>query len=163
MAGESYIYGGFGGGGGGGAGGDLFKGIAGPAAAGSAFGPWGTAIGAGVGLVGGLASFFGKQAQSDAMRAQMEEQLRRQKLEDERRLGMATAAGMSSGIEGDSGSLQGYLAAMKAEMERQRAWTRSAGLTNAGNVGKAAGWGLLTDIGSTFNSYAKDNNYWRGG
>ena len=42
------------------------------ASAGSVVGPWGTAIGAGVGFLGGLASdYFGSQAQQAQLQAQL--------------------------------------------------------------------------------------------
>lgn len=143
--------------------GDILGGTASSAAAGSTFGPWGTAIGAGLGLASGIFKFMGSQAQADAMRAQRAEELRRKKLADAALLGEATAAGASSGVEFDSSSLQGYLGAMKAEMQRQQDWMARAGDTNAGNVSLAGTFGLLSDVGGTLSSYAKANNYWRGG
>lgn len=142
--------------------GDILSGTASGAATGSLFGPWGTAIGAGVGLLGGISKYLGSQAQADAMRAQKEEELRRKKLQDAQVLGQATAAGAASGIEFDSTSLQGYLGEMKAEMVRQQEWQRRAASTNAGNVSAAGAFGLVGDLGSTISSFAKDNNYWRG-
>lgn len=143
--------------------GDIFAGVGAGAAAGSVIPGWGTAIGAGLGLASGVFSYLGKQAQADAMRAQKEEELRRQKLKNEQVLGEATAAGAASGIEFDSASLQGYLGNMKAEMARQLEWSRRSGSTNAGNVDAASTFGLLTDIGGTFSNLAKDNRYWRRG
>jgi hypothetical protein len=143
---------------------DIFAGMGSGAAAGSVFGPWGTAVGAGVGLVGGLSKYFGGQATADAMRRQAAEELRRKKLQDAQVFGQATAAGAASGIDfQESTGLQSYLTEMQTEMRRQQEYMRRAGATNAGNVSSAAGFGLFTDLGSTLSSYAKDNNYWRGG
>jgi hypothetical protein len=142
--------------------GDIFSGAVAGGAAGSAIPGIGTAIGAGVGLLGGIFSYLGKQNQADAMRRQQAEELRRKKLQDAQVLGQATAAGAASGVEFDSSSLQGYLGTMKSEMGRQLAWQAAAGSDNASNVDTASMFGLITDLGSTLNGYAKDNRYWRG-
>lgn len=139
----------------------IFESTAQGAAAGSVVPGWGTAIGAGMGLLSGVFSYFGKEAQADAMRAQAEERARRQKLQDEQVLGKATAGAAASGVEFESGSLQTYLTEMQAEMQRQREWARAAASENAGNVDAAAGFGLATDVGGTLFGYAKDNNFWR--
>jgi hypothetical protein len=124
---------------------------------------WGTAIGAGVGALAGVFSYLGKQGQADAMARQAAEELRRKKLQDEQVFGQATAGAAASGADFESSSLQGYLGEMKAEMLRQQEWQRRAGATNAGNVSTAGTFGLVSDLGSTLSSFAKDNNYWRGG
>jgi hypothetical protein len=142
---------------------DIFAGVGSGAAAGSVFGPWGTAVGAGVGLVGGLSRYFGGNAQADAMRRQAAEELRRKKLQDAQVFGQTTAAGAASGIDfQESTGLQSYLTSMQAEMRRQQEFMRRSAATNASNVQTAAGFGLLTDLGGTLSNYAKDNAYWRG-
>lgn len=143
--------------------GDIFAGMLKGGAAGSVVPGWGTAIGAGVGLLGGVFSYLGKQSQAQAMRAQAEEELRRRKMADAQTLGQATAAGAASGIEFESGSLQNYLGSMRAEMQRQQEWQRRAGAANASNVSTAATLGLVTDFAGTLDSYARSNNYWRAG
>ena len=142
--------------------GDIFQGIGSGAAAGSTFGPWGTAIGAGVGLAGGIFSWLGKRKQADALEAENREALRRRILQDQQVLGQATAAGAASGIEFDSTGLQTYLTSMRDEMKRQQEWQRRAGATNVSNMQYGANVGLFTDLGQTFSLFAKQNNYWKG-
>jgi hypothetical protein len=141
--------------------GDIGSGAATGAAAGSIIPGWGTVIGAGIGAVGGLFSFLGKQNQASAERARLEEELRRKKAQDAQLLGQATASGAASGVEFDSSSLQGYLGEMKAEMARQLEWQRKAGETNIDNGSTASGIGLFTDLAGTMNNLAKQNNYWK--
>jgi hypothetical protein len=146
---------------------DLFVSAGGGAASGAAAGTavmpgWGTAIGAGLGALGGIFSWMGSQDQAAKMRAQAEEELRRKKAADEQRLGVATAAGMASGVEADSPSLQAYLSSMQAEMKRQQDWMRKAGAANAGAVSTAGDIGLFTNLGGTLFNYAKQNNWWKG-
>jgi hypothetical protein len=145
---------------------DLFASVATNAArdagAGSTLGPWGTAIGAGLGALGGLFSWFGSQDQAARMRAQAAEELRRKKLADEQRLGAATAAAAASGVEFESPSMQIYLRAMKEEMARQQEYQRSAGAANAGAVGAAGDIGLFTNFGSTLFNLGRANSWWLG-
>ncbi len=146
---------------------DIFGPVGGGAASGAAAGSalmpgWGTAVGAGLGALGGLFSWFGSQDQAARMRAQAAEELRRKKLADEQRLGAATAAAAASGVEFESPSMQIYLRAMKEEMARQQEYQRSAGAANAGAVGTAGDIGLFTNFGSTLFNYAKQNNWWMG-
>lgn len=140
---------------------DILGSAAAGAAAGSVVPGWGTAIGAGIGLATGLARYFSGQSQANAMREQEEEKLRRQRLQNAQVLGQAQAAGAASGVEYDSSSLQAYLTSMKSEMDRQLEFQRRAAKTNAGNVSTAAGIGLFTDLGQTFNQVAAMNNYWK--
>lgn len=144
--------------------GDIFSGmLSGGAGGTSAMPGWGTAVGAGLGLVGGVFSYLGKQSQVAAMRAQAEEELRRRKMQDAQVLGQATAAGAASGVDFESTSLQSYLGSMQAEMKRQQEWQRKSAATNAGNMSTASTVGLFTDMGGTLSSFAKANNYWRTG
>ena len=141
--------------------GDIFAGVAAGGAAGSVVPGIGTAVGAGVGLLSGIFSYLGSQEQARAMRRKAAEELRRKQLQDAQVLGQATAVGAASGVEFDSSSLQGYLGEMRAEMLRQQEWQRASGETNAGNVSQAGTIGLISNLGSTFSSFAKDNNHWR--
>jgi len=131
------------------------------AAAGSIVPGWGTAIGAGLGLVSGLAGYFGSQSRARSMRRETAEAVRRKYLADQEVLGRAKAAGAASGVEMGSGSLTAYLSTMENEMARQRAWMSRAGASNASNVSAAGTIGLFTDLGKSFMGVARDANYWQ--
>lgn len=130
------------------------------AAAGSIVPGWGTVAGAGLGLAAGLLNFAGGIAKSKAMRKEAAEALRRRKLHDAQVFGQATAAAAGGGVElQESASITNYLTQMKAEMKRQQDWMARAASTNASNVGAAAGWNLVTDLGKTAFNFAAQNNY----
>lgn len=140
---------------------DILTGTASGAAAGSMFGPWGTAIGAGVGLLGGLSRYFGSQEQARRMRAQTDEQIRRMRAQQDQQLGLARAAGAASGIEFESPSLQLHLDNMSAEFQRQRDWLAKTGAQGSSDVSSAGTFGLISDLGGSLYGFGKANNWWR--
>jgi hypothetical protein len=121
----------------------------------------GTAIGAGLGVLGGLFSFIGKNDQAAQLERENAEALRRRQAADAQRFGFAEAAVGSTGADFGSASLQTYLQSMKAEMQRQQQWMAQQGAANVGNLRDAAGFSLFTDLGGTLSQFAKQNNYWQ--
>ncbi len=117
---------------------------------------------AGLGTVGALSSFFGKKSQASEMRRQARERLRGEQATDNATLGKArVAAGASSGVAFESTSLQDWISAMDAEFTRTEQFTYRTGMKAAAATDRAAAWGLIGDLGSTFTSFASANNWFR--
>jgi hypothetical protein len=122
---------------------------------------WWAAAGLGLNAIGALAAYRGRDEQARQMRAETDEELRRFKLQSAGRVGMARAAGAASGIEFESGSLQNYLSAMTTEFARQADWMKRAGYQRAAAGKSAAGFGLVSDLGSSLFNFGAANNWWK--
>jgi hypothetical protein len=131
---------------------------AGGAAAGMAFGPIGAGVGA---VVGALAGLWGGLAAAAEKRRQVEESLRRNRLQQAQTMGRGTAVAAASGVEMDSGSLTTYFQAMQDEFKRQNEWTQSSGDAAANNMALAGGLTMVADLGRGLSNVAQLNNYWR--
>ena len=128
------------------------------AALGASFGPWGALAG---GLAGAAYGWWNSSQQSAEQRRVLNEQLRRQKMQQAQVLGTATARGAASGIEFESASLQGLLSEMQAEFDRQNAWTRRSGMAAANATDAAGKFNFVADLGSSLFRFGGANNWWR--
>lgn len=119
------------------------------------------AISLGVQALGSLGSLGSAFAGASARRREAEEQARRFELGAARTLSATRAAGVASGVTGDSASLQTYLATMSDEFRRQAEWMRKTGSTVAG-LGEQAGiLGAAQGIGGALFQYGSTNNWFR--
>lgn len=95
------------------------------------------------------------------LRKETDEQIRRMKLEHERTLSSTLAAGLGSGVEVGSESLQKYISDMSAEMLRQRQWVMRAGERAATSASLSAVFQGVGGLANSFNQFAAANNYWK--
>lgn len=121
--------------------------------------PFGISLG--LGALSAGTSWFARQSEAKALRAQTEEQVRRMQARNAQTLGQGTAAGAASGVEFDSGSLQSHLSAMSEEFRRQEDLVRQAGMASADATSLAGSLGLVTDLGGALFKYGSDNNWFR--
>ena len=115
----------------------------------------------GLGVGGSMSKWFGTHAQADAVREQTAEQVRRQRGEQQQRMGQAEVAAGASGAEFSSSSLQQHLTDMRTEMQRQLLWTQRAGTRQADSMETAAPLNFLSDVGGSLFSFGAANNWWR--
>jgi hypothetical protein len=94
-------------------------------------------------------------------RREVDEAVRRLRLQNERTLGLAKLAGASSGQEFESASLQTYLATMSGEFTRQQNWMKVAGASEADAMKSAAGFNAFTDVASSLFQFGSANNWFR--
>lgn len=121
-----------------------------------------TALSAGVSVAGSVANYFGRQEQARRLRAETDEQLRRMKLANDRKLTDTRAAVGASGIIADgTGSMGYHLDAMTNEMRAEAEWAKKTGYQQATDLSKAANFGLLTDIGGAMFQFGSANNWWK--
>jgi hypothetical protein len=102
----------------------------------------GNMIGGGAGVAGAEAAYYGTQRSLDMAQQTSDEEQRRLKLEQDRILGQTQTRAAASGFAMESATITNYLATMKAEMERQAAWTRRARETEISEAHTAADWKL---------------------
>lgn len=94
-------------------------------------------------------------------RREVDEAVRRLRLQNERTLGLAKLAGASSGQEYESASLQTYLTTMAGEFTRQQNWMKTAGLAEADAMKMSAGFNAVTDVASSLFQFGSANNWFR--
>jgi hypothetical protein len=119
------------------------------------------ALALGVGVAGAAASWWNRRDQADLQRAETREAVRRFERDAARTVGLARARGAASGVEFESRSLQDHLSAMTEEFRRQAQWMRESGYRGAATTDRAAGFGLVADLGSSLIGFGNANNWWR--
>ena len=121
-------------------------------------GPWGALAG---GIAGaGLGWLTGNQA-VEAKRKAALEQARRLSLGTMQAQGQGEAAASASGVEGNSASMQKYLADMAAEYRRQNEWAVSQA-NNAADIGQTTNTLQgITGLGTSLFNFARNNNFWQ--
>ena len=116
---------------------------------------------AGMGAVSAIGSLIGGLSAAAEKRAQTDEMLRRQRLQQAQVFGKATASAAASGAEFDSSSIQVYLDAMKQEFARENAWVAQQGAAASSNLAWAGGLTAFSDVGRTVMNLGAANNWWR--
>ena len=100
---------------------------------------WWAAAALGVQAAGALGAFGGKNDAARQARAELNESLRRMRLEQDQTLGTARAAAAASGAEFDSNAITGHLARLSQEMSRELEWARRTGMREVSAMRRSAG------------------------